>query len=54
VLWQLDDAKKFPTLEAVYADQKYENATVRDMLRRLAPDRKRPAAPFKYPQSKAA
>jgi putative transposase len=121
VLWQLDDAKKFPRLEVVYADQKYENATVKEwlgargdpfrleivrrpegsegfvklpkrwvverslawlgrdrrhskdyertpqsseawvrisairgMLRRLAPDRKRPVAPFKYPQPKAA
>jgi putative transposase len=121
VLWQLDDVKKFPRLEAVYADQKYENATVREwlaargdpfrleivrrpegsegfvklprrwvverslawlgrdrrhskdyertpqsseawirisairgMLRRLAPDQKRPVAPFKYPQTKAA
>jgi putative transposase len=121
VLWQLDDAKKFPRLEVVYADQKYENATVKEwlgargdpfrlevvrrpegtegfvklpkrwvverslawlgrdrrhgkdyerapesseawvrisairgMLRRLAPDRERPVAPFKYPQPKAA
>jgi putative transposase len=121
VLWQLDDAKKFPRLEVVYADQKYENATVKEwlgarsdpfrleivrrpegsegfvklpkrwvverslawlgrdrrhskdyertpqsseawvrisairgMLRRLAPDLKRPVAPFKYPQRKAA
>ena len=27
VLWQLDDAEKFPRLEVVYADKKYENAT---------------------------
>ena len=121
VLWQLDDARKFPRLEVVYADQKYENRTVREwlaargdpfrlevvrrpegqegfvklprrwvverslawlgrdrrhskdyertprsseawvrissirgMLRRLAPDKERPAAPFKYPQQKAA
>jgi putative transposase len=121
VLWQLDDAERFPRLEVVYADQKYENATVREwlaargdpfrlevvrrpddqegfvklprrwvverslawlgrdrrhskdyertpqsseawvrissirgMLRRLAPDKKRPVAPFKYPQQKAA
>ena len=121
VLWQLDDAKKFPRLKVVYADQKYENQTAREwlaargdpfrleivrrpegqegfvklpkrwvverslawlgrdrrhskdyertpqsgeawvrissirgMLRRLAPDKERPAAPFKYPQTKAA
>jgi putative transposase len=28
VLWQLDDAERFPRLEVVYADRKYENATV--------------------------
>jgi putative transposase len=121
VLWQLDDDVKFPRLEVVYADPKYENATVKEwlgargdpfrleivrrpegaegfvklprrwvverslawlgrdrrhskdyertpqsseawvrisairgMLRRLAPDRRRPVAPFKYPQLKAA
>jgi putative transposase len=121
VLWQLDDAVKFPRLEVVFADQKYENATVKEwlaargnpfrlevvkrpegsegfvklprrwvverslawlgrdrrhskdyertpqsseawvrissirgMLRRLAPDKKHPVAPFKYPQPKAA
>ena len=32
VLWQLDDVKKFPRLEVVYGDQKYENATVREWL----------------------
>jgi putative transposase len=32
VLWQLDDEKKFPRLEVVYADQKYENATVKEWL----------------------
>jgi putative transposase len=32
VLWQLDDAKKFPRLKVVYADQKYENATVKEWL----------------------
>lgn len=121
VLWQLDDDAKFPRLEVVYADRKYENATVKEwlaargdpfrleivqrpegsegfvklpkrwvverslawlgrdrrhskdyertpqsseawvrissirgMLRRLAPDKKRPVASFKYPQPKAA
>lgn len=121
VLWQLDDAQRFPRLAVVYADQKYENATVKEwlaargdpfrlevvrrpegsegfvklpkrwvverslawlgrdrrhskdyewypgsseswvrissirgMLRRLAPDKERVVAPFKYPQSKAA
>jgi len=121
VLWQLDDAERFPRLEVVYADQKYENATVKEwlaargdpfrlevvrrpegsegfvklpkrwvverslawlgrdrrhskdyertpesgaawvrissihgMLRRLAPDKKHPSAPFKYRQSNAA
>ncbi len=121
VLWQLDDDVKFPRPEVVYADQKYENATVKEwpgargdpfrlevvrrpdgsegfvkrpkrwvverslawlgrdrrhskdyertpqsseawvrissirgMLRRLAPDKKRPVAPFKYPQPKVA
>ena len=29
-------------------------SSIRGMLRRLAPDRKHPAAPFKYPQPKAA
>jgi putative transposase len=119
VLWQLDDDVRFPRLEVVYADQKYENATVKEwlgargdpfrlevvrrpdgsegfvklpkrwvverslawlgrdrrhskdyertpqsseawvrissirgMLRRLAPDKKHPVAPFKYPQPK--
>jgi putative transposase len=32
VLWQLDDGKRFPRLEVVYADQKYENATVKEWL----------------------
>jgi putative transposase len=32
VLWQLDDAERFPRLGVVYADQKYENATVREWL----------------------
>jgi putative transposase len=32
VLWQLDDDKKFPKLEVVYADQKYENATVKEWM----------------------
>jgi Transposase DDE domain len=32
VLWQLDDQKKFPRLEVVYADQKSENATVKEWL----------------------
>jgi putative transposase len=32
VLWQLDDAKKFPRLKVVYADQKYENATAKEWL----------------------
>jgi putative transposase len=32
VLWQLDDAERFPRLKVVYADQKYENATVREWL----------------------
>lgn len=121
VLWQLDDAERFPRLEVVYADQKYENATakewlaargnpfrlevvrrpegsegfvklpkrwvversfawlgrdrrhskdyewypesseswvrissIRGMLRRLAPDKKKPAVPFKYQQAKVA
>jgi putative transposase len=121
VLWQLDDRERFPRLEVVYADQKYENATakewlaargdpfrlevvrrpggaggfaplpkrwvverslawlgrdrrhskdyewypesseawvrissIRGMLRRLAPDKKKPAVPFKYRQLKAA
>lgn len=121
VLWQLDDGKRFPRLEVVYADQKYENATVKEwlaargdpfrleivrrpvgsegfvklpkrwvversqawlgrdrrhskdyertpessaawvrissigeMLRRLAPDKKRVEIPFKYPRNKAA
>src|SRR5262245_16873566 len=121
VLWQLDDRERFPRLEVVYADQKYENATVKEwlaargdpfrlevvrrpegaegfaplpkrwvverslawpgrdrrhsqdyewhpassaawvrissirgMVRRLAPDEKKPAVPFKYRQLKAA
>jgi putative transposase len=121
VLWQLDDGRRFPRLEVVYADGEYENATVKEwlaargdpfrleavgrpggpegfvklpkrwvverslawlgrdrrhskdyertprsgearvrissirgMLRRLAPDEKRPVAPFKYPQPKTA
>jgi putative transposase len=121
VLWQLDDPQQFPRLEVVYADAKYENATVREwlaargdpfrlevvrrpeeaegftplprrwvverslawwgrdrrqskdyewypesseawlrisairgMVRRLAPDKTRPAVPFKYRQSIAA
>ena len=29
-------------------------SAIRGMLRRLAPDKKRPAAPFKYPHPKAA
>ena len=32
VLWQLDDGQKFPRLEVVYADQKYEDATVKEWL----------------------
>jgi putative transposase len=32
VLWQLDDRDRFPRLEVVYADQKYENATVKEWL----------------------
>lgn len=32
VLWQLDDAERFPRLVVVYADQKYENATVKEWL----------------------
>jgi putative transposase len=32
ILWQLDDAKRFPRLEVVSADQKYENATVKEWL----------------------
>jgi putative transposase len=32
VLWPLDDRKKFPRREVVYADQKYENATVKEWL----------------------
>jgi putative transposase len=32
VLWQLDDAKKFPRLKVVYADQKYENAAAKEWL----------------------
>lgn len=121
VLGQLDDRERFPRLEVVYADGKYENATAREwlgargdpfrlevvrrpegaegfeplpkrwvversfawlgrdrrhskdyewypesseawvrissirgMLRRLSPDRKRPAAEFKYPKQSAA
>lgn len=121
VLWQLVDAKKFPRLRVVYADQKHENQTAREwlaargdpfrleivrrteghegfvklpkrwvverslawlgrdrrhskdyertpqsseawvrissirgMLRRLAPGRNRPAAPFKHPRPIAA
>ena len=121
VLWQLDDGERFPRRKLVYADRKYENATVKEwlaargdafrleivrrpegsegfvklpkrrvverslawlgrdrrhgkdyertpessaawvrissirgMLRRLAPDKKRPDVPFKYPQEKAA
>jgi putative transposase len=121
VLWQLDDAAKFPRLKVVYADEKYKNraleewlaargdpfrvevvsrpegqegfvklpkrwvverslawlgrdrrhskdyertprsseawvriSAIRGMVRRLAPDRKRPVVPFKYPQPKAA
>jgi putative transposase len=32
VLWQLDDRGRFPRLEVVYADPKYENATAREWL----------------------
>jgi putative transposase len=32
VLWQLDDRGRFPRLEVVDADQKYENATAREGL----------------------
>jgi putative transposase len=32
VLWQLDDRARFPRLEVVYADEKYENATAREWL----------------------
>ena len=32
VLRQLDDDKKFPRLEVVYADQEYENQTVKEWL----------------------
>jgi putative transposase len=32
VLWQRDDAQRFPRPEVVYADQKYENATVKEWL----------------------
>jgi putative transposase len=31
-VWQLDDRERFPRLEVVYADQKYENATVTEWL----------------------
>jgi putative transposase len=32
VLWQLDDRVRFPRLEVVYADEKYENATAKEWL----------------------
>ena len=32
VLWQLDDAAKFPRLAVVYADEKYDNATAKEWL----------------------
>ena len=32
MLWQLDDDTKFPRLEVVDSDQKYENATAREWL----------------------
>ena len=32
VLWQLDDRGRLPRLEVVYADQEYENATVKGWL----------------------